>query len=146
MFPNFHGGWVGLKLTAVVVGSYTCLFHAHTCTHTHTHAHTHMHTYTYTHTHTRTHTHTHDAHTQTKYLEVSRVLQMGERLVTAYHYASDMIRGKNIELRCTWEVFSSMVDDRSALLALSVVFHDGQQKVLSVSLSVCFFVRKCPMI
>ena len=71
-------------------------------------------------------------HTQAQYREVSRVLQMGERLIAAYHFASGAIRGMNAELHSQWEVYSSLCDDRSALLALSITFHDQQEKVRPV--------------
>ena len=54
---------------------------------------------------------------------------MGERLVASYHFASDVIRGRSIDLHGKWEAYSSLVDDRSLLLSLSATFHDQEQKV-----------------
>ena len=64
-----------------------------------------------------------------KHQETSRVLQMGERLIASFHYASDMIRARNVELRGRWEGISKLCEGRLSLLSLSVVFHDKQQKV-----------------
>ena len=54
---------------------------------------------------------------------------MGERLIAAFHYASEMIRARNVEVRGRWEVISKLCEERLSLLSLSVVFHDKQQKV-----------------
>ena len=64
-----------------------------------------------------------------KYQDVSRVLQMGDRLIGAYHYASDMIHGRNADLQRRWEELTTLYAERLSLFSLSVIFHDKQQKV-----------------
>ena len=66
---------------------------------------------------------------QMKHHELSRVCTMGERLTAANHYATDVFKSHNKELRGNWENLSQMANDRATLLSLSVSFHDRQQKV-----------------
>ena len=64
-----------------------------------------------------------------KYQDVSRVIQMGDRLIAAYHYASDTIHGCNVDLQQKWEEVTMLYAERLSLFSLSVIFHDKQQKV-----------------
>ena len=54
---------------------------------------------------------------------------MGERLIKARHYAQEVMKERNKELREKWEKFSTIVEDRNTIMETSVVFHDWQQKV-----------------
>ena len=73
---------------------------------------------------------------QTKHHELSRVCTMGERLTAANHYAADVFRYYNKELKGRWENLVQMAEERATLLALSVSFHQDQEKVGGHSL--CF--------
>lgn len=66
---------------------------------------------------------------QNQYQEISRVISMGERLIKARHYAQEVMKERNKELREKWEKFSTIVEDRNTIMETSVVFHDWQQKV-----------------
>ena len=54
---------------------------------------------------------------------------MSERLIGARHYASDAMQERIMELKRLWEVLVTMIEERSALLQLSVDFHSKQKKV-----------------
>ena len=57
------------------------------------------------------------------------MISVGERLISARHYALDVMQFGNKKLRTHWETFSAIVEDRNNMFELSVVFHDWQQKV-----------------
>lgn len=69
---------------------------------------------------------------QAHYPEVSRMLQMADRLV-AYHFAADQIQMMNSDLQERWELLMSTLDDRLQLLSLSVSFHKKEEKVRGVA-------------
>ncbi len=68
---------------------------------------------------------------QNKSQEVKRVLVLGERLVAANHYAAEEIKVKSAEVKGQWEGLMTLVDEREALLTLTISFFDRQQKVSS---------------
>ena len=55
---------------------------------------------------------------------------MGERLTAANHYAADVFRYYNKELKGRWENLVQMAEERAMLLSLSVSFHEEQQEVV----------------
>ena len=79
---------------------------------------------------------------QLKHQELSRILQMGDRLVGSHHPGADMMRARGIEMRGLWDILSSVLAERRALLALSLDFHTKQDKVGGTLVS-RFFHRMC---
>ena len=64
-----------------------------------------------------------------KYQDLIRVIVLGERLVSAKHYATEQIKDQSVEVRGRWDKLSVLVDQRASLFSLSISFFDRQQKV-----------------
>lgn len=68
---------------------------------------------------------------QARYKELSHPMNVGERLISAQHYASEQIRSDSRDLEKQWERLKGVVSERVELFDLSVSFHETQQKVSS---------------
>ncbi|KAK7792817.1 hypothetical protein R5R35_000762 [Gryllus longicercus] len=57
------------------------------------------------------------------YVNIDRILTVASRLIESNHYAAQHIRGVATRLDRTWKQFAAGLDERTAVLALSVLFH-----------------------
>lgn len=61
--------------------------------------------------------------TMTVSVNIGRILNVAGRLVESNHYASQHIRALATRLDKTWKEFTNRLDERTAVLNLSVIFH-----------------------
>ncbi|XP_060534993.1 triple functional domain protein isoform X2 [Cylas formicarius] len=57
------------------------------------------------------------------YVNINRILSVASRLIEGGHYAASHIRSVASRLDRTWKDFAAGLDERTAVLALSVIFH-----------------------
>ncbi|XP_045464356.1 kalirin isoform X2 [Harmonia axyridis] len=57
------------------------------------------------------------------YVNINRILTVASRLIEGGHYAAAHIRSVAARLDRTWKDFAAGLDERTAVLALSVIFH-----------------------
>lgn len=57
------------------------------------------------------------------YVNINRILTVASRLIEAGHYAAPHIRSVASRLDRAWKEFAAGLDERTAVLALSVIFH-----------------------
>ncbi|XP_066250215.1 triple functional domain protein isoform X1 [Euwallacea similis] len=57
------------------------------------------------------------------YVNINRILSVASRLIEGGHYAAPHIRSVAGRLDRTWKDFAAGLDERTAVLALSVIFH-----------------------
>ncbi|KAL3284865.1 hypothetical protein HHI36_019003, partial [Cryptolaemus montrouzieri] len=57
------------------------------------------------------------------YVNINRILTVASRLIESGHYAAAHIRSVAARLDRTWKDFAAGLDERTAVLALSVIFH-----------------------
>lgn len=57
------------------------------------------------------------------YVNINRILSVASRLIEGGHYAAPHIRSVASRLDRTWKDFAAGLDERTAVLALSVIFH-----------------------
>ncbi|KAG5888220.1 hypothetical protein JTB14_035569 [Gonioctena quinquepunctata] len=57
------------------------------------------------------------------YVNINRILSVASRLVEGGHYAAQHIRSVAARLDRSWKDFAAGLDERTAVLALSVIFH-----------------------
>nr|CAD7567560.1 unnamed protein product [Timema californicum] len=68
------------------------------------------------------------------YVNINRILTVASRLIESSHYAAQHIRTVASRLDRTWKEFAAGLDERTAVLALSVLFHHkAEQYVESVN-------------
>lgn len=68
------------------------------------------------------------------YVNINRILSVASRLIEGGHYAASHIRSVAGRLDRTWKDFAAGLDERTAVLALSVIFHHkAEQYVDNVS-------------
>jgi hypothetical protein len=70
-----------------------------------------------------------------KHPEISRVIEVGQRLISLQHPSVDMINEQNETISKKWEVLTDMIDERIALVKLSASFHSKEDKVSNVTVS-----------
>lgn len=61
--------------------------------------------------------------TMTVSVNIGRIMSVAGRLVESSHYASQHIRALATRLDKTWKEFTNRLDERTAVLNLSVIFH-----------------------
>lgn len=61
--------------------------------------------------------------TMTVSVNIGRIMSVAGRLVESSHYASQHIRTLATRLDKTWKEFTNRLDERTAVLSLSVIFH-----------------------
>lgn len=66
---------------------------------------------------------------QNVYVNINRILSVGSRMVESGHYASAHIRSVASKLERAWKQFAAGLDERTAVLALSVLFHHKAEQV-----------------
>lgn len=68
------------------------------------------------------------------YVNINRILSVASRLIEGGHYAATHIRSVAGRLDRTWKDFAAGLEERTAVLALSVIFHHkAEQYVDNVS-------------
>ncbi|XP_017556338.1 triple functional domain protein isoform X3 [Pygocentrus nattereri] len=65
------------------------------------------------------------------YVNISRIMSVGNRLLEAGHYAAMQIQQVSGQLEQEWKAFASALDERSTLLEMSANFHQKTDQYLS---------------
>ncbi|XP_051996761.1 LOW QUALITY PROTEIN: kalirin RhoGEF kinase b [Xyrauchen texanus] len=65
------------------------------------------------------------------YVNISRIVSVATRLCEAGHYAAGQIQQISSQLDQDWKSFASALEERSAILAMSSVFHQKSEQFLS---------------
>ncbi|KAB5584558.1 hypothetical protein PHYPO_G00108950 [Pangasianodon hypophthalmus] len=65
------------------------------------------------------------------YVNITRIASVATRLCEAGHYAADQIQQVSAQLDQDWKSFASSLEERSAILAMSSVFHQKAEQFLS---------------
>uniref|UniRef100_A0A8B9JBS2 Kalirin RhoGEF kinase n=1 Tax=Astyanax mexicanus TaxID=7994 RepID=A0A8B9JBS2_ASTMX len=65
------------------------------------------------------------------YVNITRIVSVATRLCEAGHYAADQIQQVSAQLDQDWKSFASALEERSAILAMSSVFHQKAEQFLS---------------
>lgn len=63
------------------------------------------------------------------YVNINRIVAVAHRMIESGHYASNHIRTVAQRLDRTWKQFAAGLDERTSVLALSVLFHHKAQQV-----------------
>ncbi len=66
---------------------------------------------------------------QNVYVNINRIMSVGNRLLEAGHYASQQIKQISGQLEQEWKAFAAALDERSALLEMSATFHQKCDQV-----------------
>ena len=66
---------------------------------------------------------------QNVYVNINRILTVASRLIESNHYAAQHIRTVAGRLDRTWKEFAAGLDERTSVLALSVLFHHKAEQV-----------------
>ena len=66
---------------------------------------------------------------QNVYVNINRIMSVAQRLADAGHYAAQQIRQQATKLDREWKTFAGGLDERSTLLAMSVMFHSKAEEV-----------------
>jgi hypothetical protein len=74
---------------------------------------------------------------QNVYVNINRILTVASRLIESNHYAAQHIRTVAARLDRTWKEFAAGLDERTSVLALSVLFH---HKAEQVNIRHCFTI------
>ena len=67
--------------------------------------------------------------TQNAYINISHIMTVAQRLCDTGHYAAPSIRLQANKLDKDWRTFAAALEDRNAVLALSVIFHQKAGEV-----------------
>ncbi|XP_048850160.1 triple functional domain protein isoform X5 [Brienomyrus brachyistius] len=65
------------------------------------------------------------------YVNISRIVSVGNRLLESSHYASQQIKQISGQLELEWKAFAAALDERSTLLEMSAVFHQKCDQYMS---------------
>jgi triple functional domain protein len=71
---------------------------------------------------------------QNAFININRVLGAANRLLESGHYAANRIRHVAARLERAWKEFAAGLDERNAVLSLSVMFHHKAEQVMQKSL------------
>lgn len=71
---------------------------------------------------------------QNAFININRVLGAANRLLESGHYAANRIRHVAARLERAWKEFAAGLDERNAVLSLSVMFHHKAEQVKQKSL------------
>lgn len=66
---------------------------------------------------------------QNVYVNISRIVAVGKRLLDGGHYAAMQIQQLSAQLEREWKAFASALDERSAMLEMSASFHQKADQV-----------------
>ncbi len=67
---------------------------------------------------------------QNAYVNISRIVSVATRLCEAGHYAAAQIQQISGQLDQDWKSFASPLEERSAILTMSSVFHQKSEQVI----------------
>lgn len=67
---------------------------------------------------------------QNAYVNISRIVSVATRLCEAGHYAAAQIQQISGQLDQDWKSFASALEERSAILVMSSVFHQKSEQVV----------------
>uniref|UniRef100_A0A8C9R172 Trio Rho guanine nucleotide exchange factor a n=1 Tax=Scleropages formosus TaxID=113540 RepID=A0A8C9R172_SCLFO len=65
------------------------------------------------------------------YVNINRIMSVGNRLLESSHYASQQIKQISNQLEQEWKAFAAALDERSTLLEMSAVFHQKCDQYMS---------------
>ncbi|KAM8883086.1 triple functional domain protein-like isoform 4-T4 [Synchiropus picturatus] len=65
------------------------------------------------------------------YVNINRIMSVGNRLLESGHYASQQIKQISGQLEQEWKAFAAALDERSTLLEMSASFHQKCDKYMS---------------
>ena len=68
--------------------------------------------------------------TQGMYVHINHIMSVAKRLIGSQHYASEMIEKLANNLDHHWRAFAVALDERSTLLAMSVMFNRKAEEVI----------------
>jgi len=66
---------------------------------------------------------------QNVYVNINRIMSVGNRLLESGHYASQQIKQISAQLEQEWKAFAAALDERSTLLEMSATFHQKCDQV-----------------
>lgn len=66
---------------------------------------------------------------QNVYVNINRIMSVGNRLLESGHYASQQIKQISGQLEKEWKAFAAALDERSTLLEMSATFHQKCDQV-----------------
>lgn len=69
---------------------------------------------------------------QNVYVNINRILNVASRLIESNHYAAQHIRAVAGRLDRAWKEFAAGLDERTSVLALSVLFHHKAEQVKNI--------------
>ena len=67
------------------------------------------------------------------YTNINRILSEAGELIKGGHYAAAHVRGVAARLDKAWKEFAGGLDERTTVLALSVMFHQKAEQVRYIS-------------
>ncbi|XP_037119268.1 triple functional domain protein-like isoform X3 [Syngnathus acus] len=65
------------------------------------------------------------------YVNINRIMSVGNRLLESGHYASHQIKQISSQLEQEWKAFAAALDERSTLLEMSASFHQKCEQYMS---------------
>ncbi|KAM6959163.1 triple functional domain protein [Aplochiton taeniatus] len=65
------------------------------------------------------------------YVNINRIMSVGNRLLESGHYASQQIKQISSQLEQEWKAFAAALDERSTLLEMSAAFHQKCDQYMS---------------
>nr|XP_023011436.1 triple functional domain protein isoform X5 [Maylandia zebra] len=65
------------------------------------------------------------------YVNINRIMSVGNRLLESSHYASQQIQQISSQLEQEWKAFAAALDERSTLLEMSASFHQKADQYMS---------------
>ncbi|XP_076016034.1 triple functional domain protein [Genypterus blacodes] len=65
------------------------------------------------------------------YVNINRIMSVGNRLLESGHYASQQIKQISSQLEQEWKAFAAALDERSTLLEMSATFHQKCDQYMS---------------
>uniref|UniRef100_A0A6Q2ZJB0 non-specific serine/threonine protein kinase n=1 Tax=Esox lucius TaxID=8010 RepID=A0A6Q2ZJB0_ESOLU len=65
------------------------------------------------------------------YVNINRIMSVGNRLLESGHYASVQIKQISSQLEAEWKAFAAALDERSTLLEMSAAFHQKCDQYMS---------------
>lgn len=74
-------------------------------------------------------------------MNISRIVSVATRLCEAGHYAAPQIQQISGQLDQDWKSFASALEERSAILAMSSVFHQTSEQVMTGLFVHLLFIR-----
>lgn len=77
------------------------------------------------------------------YVNINRIMSVGNRLLESGHYASQQIQQISGQLEQEWKAFAAALDERSTLLEMSASFHQKADQVPAEKSGFYWFTHVC---